>query len=183
MPETKSSVLEREYIVPLRRHWLNVPKYERTGKAVKALKQFIAKHMKVPERDVKKVKLDVYFNNELWFRGRAHPPARVKVKARKEGDIVHVSFIETPQHITFLKAKHERRHKKAEEKPTAPPAEVRAEKKEEPQKTEEQKKEEQEKEKAVAEVKLKEAEQAAKAQKHVTKFDKAQHPQRMALKK
>lgn len=183
MPETKN--LEREYIVPLRRHWLNVPKYERTGKAIKALKQFIAKHMKVSERDVKKVKLDVYFNNELWFRGRAHPPSKVRVKARKEGDIVHVSFVEMPQHVTFLKTKHARRHTKTEEKPAAPapqsPSPVSAEKKEE--KTEEQKKEEQEKEKAVADLKMKEAQQQAKEQKHVTKVDKVQHPQRMALKK
>lgn len=187
MPETKSSALEREYIVPLRRHWLNVPKYERTGKAIKALKNFIAKHMKVIDRDVKKVKLDVYFNNELWFRGRAHPPSKVKVKARKEGDVVHVSFVETPQHIKFLQAKHEKRHKKPGEKPAVSAHQQQpsspTEKKEEAQKTEEQKKEEREKEKAVAELKLKEAEQQAKAQKHITKVDTAKHPQRMALKK
>ena len=186
MAETKTSVLEREYIVPLRRHWLNVPKYERTGKAIKALKQFIAKHMKVADRDVKKVKLDMYFNNELWFRGRAHPPAKVRVKAHKDGELVHVSFVETPQRVQFEQAKHMRRHTKVSKKAEKPveerPATAPTEQKTEEQKAQE-KQEEKEKEQAVAEQKLKEAAQQAKAQKHVTKIDKAQHPQRMALKK
>ncbi|MBI3334705.1 50S ribosomal protein L31e [Candidatus Pacearchaeota archaeon] len=171
-------VLEREYVIPLRRHWLHVPHYERTGKAVKAIKQFIAKHMKVPDRDVYKVKLDVYFNNELWFKGRASPPHKIKVKARKEGELVHVTFVQEPKQVTFLKAKHGKRHKKAEVPVT--PAEAP---KETVEKTEEQKTEEKEKEQAVAQQSLKEAKQEVKAQKHVTKVDKAQHPQRMALKK
>lgn len=183
MPDKKSSLLEREYIVPLRRHWINVQGYNRTSKAVKALKQFIAKHMKVPDRETDKVKLDIYFNNELWFRGRANPPAKIKVKARRDGDLIHVSFVETPKHVAFLQAKHARRHTKAEKKvpaagakPEVPTAPVE-------QKAGEQKTEEKEKEKAVAEVKMKESAQIAKAQKHATKIAKAQHPQRMALKK
>lgn len=148
------------------------------------MKQFIARHMKVPDRNLDFVKLDVYFNNELWFRGRANPPAKVRVKARRDGDLVHVSFVETPPHISFLQAKHARRHTKAEKKsvseakPEVPAAAASTE-----QKAEEQKSEEKEKEKAVAEVKMKESEHLAKAQKHATKIEKAQHPQRMALKK
>ena len=180
MVETKKPVLEREYVIPLRRWWLNVPKYERTGKAVKAIKKFIAKHMKVEDRDVRNVRLDVYFNNELWYRGRAHPPAKIKVKARKEGNIVHVTFVETPEIVKFLKAKHARRHQKSEAKAPAPAKSAEAPVE---QKTEEQKKEENEKEKSVAQANLKQAEQQAKSQQKVTKVDKAQHPQRMALKK
>ncbi len=175
MAEKKT--IEREYVIPLRRHWLNVQKYERTGKAIKAIKKFVAKHMKLPERDTDKVKLDVYLNNDLWFRGRAYPPAKVKVRVHKEGDNVLVTFVELPAHIKFLKAKHERIHKKvkAEQK-------QEVEKKEET-KTEEQKKDEAEKGKAVEEQNLKQAEQQAKAEKHVTKVEKAAHPKRMALKK
>ena len=175
MAETKME--EREYVVPLRRHWLNVPRYERTRKAIKAIKNFVAKHMKVTDRDIDKVKLDVYLNNDLWFRGRASPPSRVKVKVRRDGELVHVSFAETPKHVTFLQAKHAKIHVKAEKK-TAPTAEA--------PKTEqsaEQKTEEKEKEKAVAVAKMKDAEMDAKAQKNVTKAEKAQRPQRMALKK
>lgn len=180
MADTKQ-VLEREYIIPLRRVWLRVPKYERTGKAIKAIKQFIAKHMKVLDRDIEKVKLDVYFNNELWFRGRAHPPAKIKVKAIKEGDIVKVSFSETPKYVAFLKAKHEKLKKKAtekvEEKTEEKPAEVKAE-----EKTEEKKVAEQEKEKAVEQQQIKQAEQQQRAEKHITKV-KEPKIQRMALKK
>jgi large subunit ribosomal protein L31e len=171
----QTKTLEREYVIPLRREWVRVPVYERTGRAIKAIKKFIAKHMKVLDRDVNNVKLDVYFNNELWFRGRANPPAKIKVRAIKEGEIVRVNFVETPEHVKMLKSKHEKLHKAAEKKP-----EMKSEKKEE---TPEEKKEETEKEKAVAEERLKEMKQEAKAEKHVTKVEKAQHPQRMALQK
>lgn len=176
MAETKT--LEREYVIPLRRVWLRVPQYERTGKAVKAIKQFIAKHMKVTDRDVNNVKLDIYFNNELWFRGRANPPSKVKVKAKKEGDIVHVTFAETPQLVAFKKLREMKKHmptKKDQE--TVKPEEKKEEK------TEEQKKDEEEKGKSVEQANLKQADQAAKAQKHTTKVEKAAHPQRMALQK
>lgn len=178
MAETKT--LEREYIIPLRKAWLKVPEYERTPRAIKAIKKFIAKHMKVPERDTKKVKLDVYFNNELWFRGIRKPPAKIKVRAVKEGDIVKVNFVEIPEHIKFLKAKIEKRHKIEDKKP-----EVKEEKKEEikpEEKTETEKKEEKEKEQAVAEQHLKETKLDVKAQKHLTK-KKETGFHRMALKK
>ncbi len=171
--------LEREYIIPLRKYWLRVPQYERTGKAVKAIKNFIAKHMKVADRDLDKVKLDVYFNNDLWFRGRASPPSKIKVKAIKEDGIVKVSFAEEPKQIEFLRKKNEKRHKVADKpSPITPKAE---EKKEE--KTEEQKTEEKEKEKSAAESNAKQADMQAKADKHITKASKQSHPQRMALKK
>ena len=178
MADTKT--LEREYVVPLRRHWLHVPHYERTGKAIKAIKIFIAKHMKVDERDIDKVKLDVYFNNNLWFKGRANPPSKVKVKARREGDLVHVTFFDVPEHVTFLKSKHLKIHSKPDSSASSPvaKAEVPSEKKSDEEKTEEK-----EKEKAVAEHNLQEADKAVKAQKNVAKVEKANHPHRMALKK
>ncbi|MEK6825345.1 MAG: 50S ribosomal protein L31e [Nanoarchaeota archaeon] len=178
MAETKTPVLEREYVIPLRRVFLRVPQYRRTGKAVKAIKEFIAKHMKVEDRDTNKVKLDVFFNNEIWFRGKANPPSKIKVKAKKEGGIVHVTFAETPQIVAFKKLREMKRHipTKKEESP------VKTEEKKE-EKTPEQKKDEEEKGKSVEQANLKQADQAAKAQKHTTKPEKAQHPQRMALKK
>lgn len=179
-PKVELKKLEREYVIPLRREWLKVPMYERTGKAIKAIKKFIAKHMKVPERDVNKVKLDVYLNNDIWFKGRTNPPAKVKVKAIKEGDIVKVEFVDIPDHVKFLKAKHEKllkRFEKKEEKGEKP-----AETKEEV-KTEEQKTNEKEKEKSVAESRMKEEKIKTKEQKQVGKVDKKTYPQRMALQK
>ena len=175
----EAKILQREYIIPLRRFWLNVPEYKRTGKAIKAIKKFIAKHMKVHDRNIENVKLDVYLNNEIWFRGRKKPPSKVKVKAIREGVIVKVGFSELPEYVSRLKAKHTKLHKKSEIKPESP-----AEKKEVKieEKTEEQKTEEKEKGKAVEEQNIKQAEQAHKMQKHITKI-KEPKIQRMALKK
>ena len=155
--------LEREYIIPLRREWIRVPRYERTGRAIKAIKRFIAKHMKIADRDVDKVKLDVYFNNDLWFKGRASPPARIKVKASREGEVVHVTHAESPEHVSFLRARHLKVHKKSDKKPEAHPSEVKPEE----AKTEEQKTDEKEKAQSAAIANEKDAEIKAKEQKHI----------------
>lgn len=95
-------ILEREYIVPLRKEWLKVQKYKRANKAVKALKQFIAKHMKVYDRDLKKIKVDILVNNELRFRGMKKPAAKLKVRAvKRENGIVEVKLVNIPKHIEF----------------------------------------------------------------------------------
>jgi len=172
--------LEREYIIPLRRAWVNVPAYKRARKAVMAMKIFVAKHMKVADRDLDKVKLDPYLNNELWFRGKTNPPSRIKVRVTKDGDIVKVNFAEIPQYVKFLKLKHLKVHKK-EEKKKEEVKEVKEEKQVE-EKTEEQRVDEKEKGKAVEQQNIKQADQELKAQKHTTKV-KEERIQRMALKK
>ncbi|MEK6847303.1 MAG: 50S ribosomal protein L31e [Nanoarchaeota archaeon] len=176
MAETK---LEREYVIPLRREWTKVPSYKRTAKSITAIKEFIAKHMKVANRDVDKVKIDSYLNNDIWFRGAGTPPARVRVKAIKEGEIVRVTFAADPEHVKFARERHSRKHFKTDKKVTAP-----VEKKEDV-KTEEERKVESEKEKSVAAANEKLAEQQAKMLKHVVKNKKAQKAplQRMALQK
>lgn len=178
MAEVKTQSNEREYTIPLRRHWFSARTYERTSKAVKAIKQFIAKHMKVQDRNTDNVKIDVDLNNEVWFKGRASPPSRVKVKTVRDGDLIKVTFTDSsiPKHIQFRRIKHAKRHKKQEIKPQAP-----TEAKPEEQKTDEQKKNEQEKEKSSAIAKETEIKQDIKAAQ--PKPQKAIHPQRMALKK
>ena len=172
--------LEREYIIPLRQTLLKKPKYKRTGLAVKRIKQFIAKHMKVEDRDLNKVKIDPYLNNDVWFRGRTQPPARIKVKAIKDKDIVTVTFSEMPEVVKFEKAKVERRHKAPEvEKPKTPTKEE--DKKDE---TPEAKKEEKEKETSAAVQKEADAKSQAKASKHTAKQPKgSQVRQRKQLSK
>ena len=174
--------IEREYIIPLRRAWINVPKYKRARKAVLTIKNFVAKHMKVKDRDIEKVKLDIYLNNDIWFKGRSKPPSKIKVKVIKEGDIVLVRFAETPQYVKFLKLKHLKIHKKPEEKKKETKVEEKKEEHKPETKTEEQKVDEKEKGKAVEQQNIKQAEQQVKAQKHTTK-SKEEHIHRMALKK
>lgn len=173
MAETKQH-LERTYVIPLKKEWSKVPSYKRTRKAVVAIKQFVARHMKVYDRDLDKIKVDKYLNNQIWSRGSTNAPTRVKVKAIQEKDHVRVTFAETPKHITFTHEKHSRHHKKAEKK--APVAEEKKEK------TAEEIKAEQEKEQSAAIVKEQIAEQQSKAAKHTTKV-KTPEIQRMALKK
>ncbi len=108
--QTRKVVIEREYIVPLRAEWLKVPTYKRATKAVKALKQFMLQHMKVYDGDMRKIKVDIYLNNELRFRGIAKPPSKIKVKAIKYDDgIVEVKLVNLPKHIEFEIARKAKR--------------------------------------------------------------------------
>lgn len=190
MAETKTQTLEREYVIPLRNEWRKVANYRRTGKAVKEIKKFIARHMKVEDRDISRVKLDMYLNNEIWFRGTSKPPAKIKVRAKKEGDIVYVTLADMPEAVKFFKAKHEKRHKPSDKPiesktPENTPevadkaAEARAG---EGSKSPEAQKDEKEKGAAVAEARAADAKQQSKAQKHLTKV-KEPKINRMALKK
>jgi len=66
--------MERKYIIPLRKEWLKVPIHSRTKKAVKAVNNFIGKHMKTED-----VRIGKYLNLKLWERGNRHPPHKVEV--------------------------------------------------------------------------------------------------------
>ncbi len=158
-------VLEREYIVPLRQGWLKVPEYKRANKAVKTLKQFIAKHMKVYDRDLRKIKVDIILNNEIRFRGMRKPPAKIKVIAKKlDSGIVRVELVNIPEHIKFERLREEK--KKAQIKKTV--EEKVEEKKPEEEKSKEETEDAKEKEMASMEEGLKISKQKAKEQKHVS---------------
>lgn len=73
--------LKRTYNIPLRKQFLKVAIYKRTNKAVKALKEFIAKHMKV---EIKNVRLGKFLNEHMWSRGNKNPPHHVKVNILKD---------------------------------------------------------------------------------------------------
>lgn len=171
-------IIEREYIVPLRKGWLKVPKYKRANKAVKTLKEFIARHMKVYDRDLRKVKIGVILNNEIRFRGMKKPLNKVKVMAKKfDNDIVKVELIEIPNHIKFAKLREEKKLAELEKKAKG---EEKKEKKEE--KPAEETQDAKEKKEASKEESLMQAKQQAKEMKHITK-DKKVQIQRKALQK
>lgn len=182
--EESKKVLEREYIVPLRSEWLKVQKYKRANKAVKALKEFIARHMKIYDRDLRKVRVDIYLNNELRFRGMRKPPAKVKVKAIKyEDGTVSVKLAELPKHIEFELARKVRKEAESLKKAEDAKKKEAEEKKEEKPESAEEKKDIKEKETS-----SKEATQAiekAKAQeaKHTSGVKKEPVIQRKTLKK
>lgn len=165
-------ILEREYIVPLRKEWLKVPEYKRASKAIKALKQFIARHMKIYDRDLRKIKIEQILNNEIRFRGMRKPPARIKVKAKKyDNDIVRVELVDIPAHVKFAKLREEKAKLDIKKKVKAP-EEIKEEPKEEPKPEESE--ETKEKKEASKEESLAQAKMQAKEQRHTSKAKQVQ---------
>lgn len=178
---------EREYIIPLRRKWKKVPRYKRANKAIKAIKEFLVRHMKIRDRDLKKIKIDKHLNEAVWFRGIRKPPVKIKVRAVKEGDIIRVEAAELSEKLKFRKARLEKREEKAMEFISKKKAAIKPEEKleEKVEKTEEEKKEEKEKAKAGEEATKELGKEAAKKVKHSDKTIKHQpkRRQRKALAK
>ncbi len=170
-------ILEREYIIPLRKEWRKVPEYKRANKAVKAVKEFLVRHMKIYDRDLRRIKVDILLNNELRFRGMRKPPARIKIKAKKYDDeSVRVELAELPEVLKYKIAKEEKRIE----------SRGKVEKKQEVEKKEEvgekEKEEREEKKQSVKEAGRKEAKMQAKQMKH-TSSTKEVKIQRKALQK
>ncbi len=73
--------IERVYTIPLRREFLKVPKYKRAKKSVKAVREFLMKHMKSTD-----VVVGNSINLEIWKHGAENPPHHIKVDVKKEKD-------------------------------------------------------------------------------------------------
>lgn len=171
--EPKIEKIEREYIIPLREKARPVPRYKKTPKAVKTVKEFLVRHMKIRDRDLNKIKIDRFVNEALWFRGIKNPPHKIKVRAIKQGEIVRVELVDIPEKFKFKKIREEKIETKATEmvekkksmmekaKETFQPKPAK-----EPKQTEEEKQEEKEKAKAGAEAGEKMKKAAAKTAKH-----------------
>lgn len=142
-------LLERTYTIPLRKDVLKAPRYKRAEKAVRVIRAFLAKHMKVAERDINKIKLDPWLNRALWIRGIKKPPYKITVKVTKDAEgNVKVEFISLPakykvEETQLLKKKSKLEMKavakiKAEEEKKKKAVEAKK-KEEEKEKTEEEK--------------------------------------------
>jgi len=71
---------ERIYTIPLKKAW-RVPRNKRAEKAIKVIREFIKRHLKVEE-----VVIGQDVNQEVWKRGIQKPPRRIRVRAYvKEG--------------------------------------------------------------------------------------------------
>ncbi len=71
--------MERNYVIPLRKEFRKAPSYKRAKKSVKAIREFISKHMKVED-----VAICKNLNDKIWERGGKRPPVRVKVHTKIE---------------------------------------------------------------------------------------------------
>ena len=59
--ETKSGTqetIERIYVIPLRKKVKVVPRYKKANKAIRTIKEFLVRHMKIRDRDLRKIKID-----------------------------------------------------------------------------------------------------------------------------
>lgn len=182
MAKTKTPSTEREYVIPLRREILKVPRHKRTPKAIKAIKQFLAKHMRIPDRDVSKIKLDDYLNKEIWHKGIKNPPTKIKVKVKREGELIRVTLVDLPDRFKFEQARKDKKALEATKKKSEKSKPKTEEKKEEL--TEEKKKEESEKKESSTEAKQAQAKEQKQTQKHTQSAkEKKVQPQRKALQK
>ncbi len=114
--KTKSERIERIYTIPLRKEWLKAPKYKRAKKTIRAIKEFLVKHMKIYDRDLDKIKVDPWINRAIWSRGIKNVPHKIIVKAVKEDDEVRTELIGLPRNFKsedeFFKKKIEKEKKK-----------------------------------------------------------------------
>jgi large subunit ribosomal protein L31e len=183
--------VEREYTIPLREKIRSVPRYKKTPKAIKSIKEFLAKHMKVENRDLNKIKLSTYLNQFMWARGIKNPPTKIKVKATRKGENIIVELIDYPEKLKFKKTRAERQEKEAletiENKKSMMKKMKESLQKPKTEETEEDKekaKESQEKAKTSADSTKKLEKAQAKQAKHQTeKPKKSAKPMRVALQK
>ncbi len=67
------NVNTREYVIPLYPFLKSIPRSKRTPRAIRYIKEFVSKHVKV---DVENVKISESLNNYMWQRGIQKIPTR-----------------------------------------------------------------------------------------------------------
>ncbi len=83
-------VEERFYTIPLRKAWIS-PRKKRAPKAVRIVRNFVLKHMKVRtqaegKEEVEKLVIDSEVNEKLWDRGIEKPPRKIRVRVVKDNE-------------------------------------------------------------------------------------------------
>lgn len=106
--EVSKTILERVYVIPLRRETLKVPNFRKANKAAKTVRLFIAKHMKSEN-----VSIGKYLNLQIWKHGAKNPPGKVKVNAIKDdkGKVV-VELVDAPKEELKIEEKKKPAEKK-----------------------------------------------------------------------
>ncbi len=83
--------MERIYNIPLRKEFQKAPRHKKSSKAIRAIKEFLTKHMKT-----KDIKIGKYLNELIWKNGPKNPPHKVNVKATKEENTTKVELVDAP---------------------------------------------------------------------------------------
>jgi large subunit ribosomal protein L31e len=90
-PAEEEIVEERIYTVPLGKAWIEPPN-KRTSRAVRILRTFMTKHMKLEvgkeaggeEEEPKRLIISNEVNEKMWRRGIEKPPRKIRVRAAKD---------------------------------------------------------------------------------------------------
>lgn len=82
---------ERIMIIPLRAT-KNAPRTKRANRAIKEIREYIVRHMKIESENVW---MDSTLNEKIWENGIRNPPSKIAVKAIKFDDgLVEVTLAE-----------------------------------------------------------------------------------------
>ena len=85
-----SEEVDRIITIPMRATKM-APRTKRAARAIKEIRDNIARHMKA---DVEKIWIDKSLNEKIWERGIQNPPRKITVKAVKfEDGLVEVSLV------------------------------------------------------------------------------------------
>jgi len=80
-------VEERIYTIPLRQAWVS-PRKKRVPRAVRLVKSFIQRHMKLEEsvgdEEQERLVISNEVNEKLWSRGIEKPPRNIRIRAVKD---------------------------------------------------------------------------------------------------
>lgn len=98
-PEEEEIVEERIYTIPLRRAWI-APRKKRTPRAVRMVKSFVQRHMKIEtgvkgeeEEEEGRLVISNEVNEKLWGRGIEKPPRNIRVRAVKDKEGVVTLYL------------------------------------------------------------------------------------------
>ena len=101
---------EKIFTIPLRDVFVK-PRTKRAELAMKYIKQFLVKHMKIED-----VKIGESINKEIWSRGIQKPPRRVRIHALVEENIIYTEMlgvdIKTPSKEDIKKKEDKKKVKK-----------------------------------------------------------------------
>lgn len=81
-------VLERNYVIPLRKATIKTARWRRAKKAMITIRSFMKRHMKAEV-----VKLGHELNELIWERGGKRVPSKVSVIAKKKDGVVKVNIV------------------------------------------------------------------------------------------
>lgn len=89
-------VEERFYTIPLGRVWISQRK-KRAPKAIRQIKRFVKKHMKIRDDDTdaegEKLIISNEVNEKIWSRGIEKPPRKIMVRAVKDEEGVVTLYL------------------------------------------------------------------------------------------